>query len=124
MFELLIVSALVLLLVAIFSAWIAYRRTASVALSSMLFTVFFSFGIAIDRIAIPLPALIFLPLAVHDVLDAPPCVPTSEGCYSETDPVGNLRGFFVLFSIQWAFWAVVFSLWCKAFPGRGRKRSQ
>ena len=110
-----LVSIVLFLVLAIFFAKLAYRRTDSIVLRSAAFTLFCSFGLAVDRIAVPVPTLIFLPMLLYDLINAPPCVPTSEGCYSETDPGADLLLFFFLFLIQWAFWALIFVTFRKAF---------
>lgn len=118
--DLILLSPLVLLFWAIFFAWLVYRRTGSLVSSSTVFTLFFSFGIAVGRLPIPLPTMLFLPIALYDLVNAPPCVPTSDGCYSEVDPVGTLTFFFFLLALQWAFWTGMFFLVRWAFRAARR----
>jgi len=113
--DLILFSPLLLLLLAIVFAKLVYHRTNSIVWASTVFTLFFSFGIAFGRLPIPLPTLIFLPIALYDLINAPPCVQTSDGCYSEADPVGTLKVFVYLFSLQWAFWTAIFVLFRYVF---------
>ena len=108
--DLILLSPVVLLLLAVLFARLAYLRTNSIISSSTVFTLLFSFGLAIDRTAIPLPTLMFLPIALYDLINAPPCVQTSEGWYAEVDPAGNLMFFLLFLILQWAFWTLIFVL--------------
>ena len=83
--------------------------------------MFFSFGFAADRTAILVPTLVFIPLVLHDLFNAPPCLQTSEGCYSEVVVSGAKLTFFLfLFCFQWAFWTLVFFLLRHAFTTKRR----
>lgn len=112
---LILLFTVLLFILAIFLARFAMRRTDSILLRSGVFTLFVSVGLAVDRTAIPVPTLIFLPILLSDLINAPPCVQTSEGCYSEVDPGANLVLFLYLFGIQWAFWTLMFVLFRYAF---------
>lgn len=117
--NLVLLSIVLLFISAIFLAIFVYRRSDSIVLHSAVFTLFVSFGIAVDRTAIPVPTLVFLPILLYDLINAPPCVQSSEGCYAEVDPGSNLMLFLFLFLLQWAFWTLIFVLFRSAFP---RKR--
>jgi hypothetical protein len=106
---LVLLSPFVLLAVGIPAAKLAYRRTGSVLLSSAVFTLLFSFGLGIYRIALPMPTLVLLGMAAYAAM-APkaPCVPTPEGCYSEADEASII--IVLPFLVQWAFWFLVFGL--------------
>jgi len=126
--DLIFFSPFLLLLLAIVFARVTYCRTSSIVWSSTVFTLFFSFGLAVDRIAIPLPTLILLPIALHQLINTPPCVQDSDGCYSEVDPGSELMYFLVFpVFIQWAFWTSIFVFAQNAFftkhderPGKSR----
>ncbi len=116
-----LLSPILFLSFAIFFATLLYRRTGSIVSSSTVFTAFFSFGFAADRTAILVPTLVFIPLVIHDLFNAPPCVQISEGCYSEVAVSGaSLTFFFFLLCCQWAFWTLVFFLFRRALASKRR----
>jgi hypothetical protein len=118
--NLILLSPILSLLLAICFARLVYRRSGSVVLSSTVFTLFFSFGISINRIATPVPTLVFIPMAFYDLINAPTCMPTSEGCYPDAEPGTALTLFLFLFLIQWAFWTSLFGLF--QFLSTAKKR--
>lgn len=111
--DLLLLSPAILLLAGVCAAFIVYRRTNSILMSSTAFTVLFSFGFAVGRIAVPVPTLLLFGLFIYDVIFRKnECVPTSEGCYDGTDP-GTTASMFlltcILLFVQWSFWALIFT---------------
>lgn len=101
-------SPVALLPMGMWAAGWVHRRTASVFLSSAAFTAFFSFGIAVNRIALPLPTIIMVGFELHDAWFVHrECIPTSEGCghIPEGDTV-----ILIPWLIQWAWWFGVFGI--------------
>jgi hypothetical protein len=81
MLWLLLLSPFIMLRLGIWAAGAVQRRTGSVFLSSAAFTFFFGFGIVINRIGLPVPALILIGYELYDTLFVHrECVMTSEGC--------------------------------------------
>lgn len=111
MIDLLLLSPAVLLGAGVWAAIVVHRRTQSILLSSTAFTLFFSFGLAIDRGAVPVPTLLLAALMIYDVIFTPnDCIQTvSDGCYYERDMVNTFFLFQVCLWVQWAFWAAVLS---------------
>jgi hypothetical protein len=108
--DLILFSPLVFLVLAIALSRLAYCRTNSIFFSSTVFTLFFSFGFAVGRTAVPLPTIILLPIAIHGLMNRPPCIQDSDGCYYEYDPeAGLIYGLIIPLMVQWAFWTTMFA---------------
>lgn len=75
------------LLAGVCAARWAYRRTGSVVWSSAAFTLCFSFGLVVYRLAFPAPTFSLLVLRVLDALEPKdPCpVRDSDGCFDPGD---------------------------------------
>lgn len=109
MLWLFLLSPFVMLNLGIWAGGAVHRRTGSVFLSSAAFTFFFGFGIVINRIGLPVPALILIGYELYDtVFVHRECVMTSEGCDYGT-PEGDTV-ILLPWLIQWAWWFIVFGL--------------
>jgi hypothetical protein len=112
-----------LFIIGLLAAILVYRKTGSVLYSSAVFTLIFSFGFAVDRIALPVPTLILTGMvayeAVQKTISPPVCVQTSDGPFCDGSEGTAVIVFPLL--LQWCFWFVVFFA-CTYRSARKRKQ--
>ena len=74
-------------------------------LASMVCSLFFSVGLAIGRLPVPVPTPILFCLWIYDLANREACIPTSEGCV----PTGEGDAWILIpFLAQWAVWLLIF----------------
>lgn len=119
-----LMSVPALFIIGLLAAILVYRKTGSVLYSSTVFTLFFSFGFAVDRIAVPVPTLILTGMVAYDAvqktISPPVCVQTSDGPLCDSNEGSAVIVFPLL--VQWYFWFVVF--FACTYPSARRRKER
>jgi len=89
--------------VGVLAVWLAYRRMQAskvrILVTAFIFALFFSFGVAFGRSAVPAPTLILIVAACIEMLWTLPCAPTPDGCNAVPDGDAWIL---MPFLVQWA----------------------